>query len=576
MKVKHIIYLFILFPAICMAKSFSAKLSQNEITSSDSVILTLTLSDAQAKSEPDIEFLNDYFNIISKQTASSIQMIQWKKSSTVSWQYTLLPKKQGDLIIPGFNIQTTSGTLTTEDVHLSVKPSLNTTKTSKSSKANKAEPSSPITLNINIIKPEDRFYINQPIIFDLEIQDHKPTSNLQLDSSKSSNYSLEKIDGPNVVVKADKNGNSRQVTNIRYLMIPASKGKITFPTFTINGYDLSSTSDLNDPFMAFNSRGIFGSSFDNMKPFAASSPVFDVQISDYESESFESWLPAENITVTSEINHPEKVVIGEPITVTIEIKGIGALANSLPLSPLLSSTENYKVYSDKPIQTQTYKSGNIESIIKHTYSIIPTTTGTLTVPEISVPWWSTIEHKQMNAKTSLQTLNVIPASIINEPVITDNPSIEANKFVDSNIQPLSLTQKLLIAILSALGLLIILVITLIFKRPQKLIKDIKPEPPINLDINNVSDIKQLSSYLQVYLCTNYHVDLNTALALIPNKLQGKYSNIDDLINVISDINSSMFSNNQHNIEDIKNRVISILDKIKPITEPEVPIKLNPC
>jgi hypothetical protein len=569
MNHRYILSLLILFPSLCFAKSFIAKVDSNEISTNDRVILTLTISDAKIKSEPDVEALFDSFDVVGKQTFSSMQMVQWKKSITVSWQYTLIPKKHGSITIPKFNIETTTGLLSTDPITISVTPATKTTtKTEKST-------TSPVVMNINIVKPIERFYIGQPIIFDLEMYETKSTTNLQLDTSKSSMYSIEQVDGPNTIVKSDDNGQQRQVTRIRYSMNINEAGTITFPIFTINGYEVSSSpSSFNDPFQAFNSRSFFDQHFDDLKPFTASTQVFDINVSDYESRSRDLWLPAEQIEITDSVENNIEIKQGDPITRSITITGKGAFANNIPQTPLFTANENYKVYFDKPVQEQEYAYGNIIAKVTHSYTIIPTTPGEFSMPEISIPWWSTIEHKEMVSNIKPLKMSILAVTSPIEPTTQDATPI-ANKLNGRNDE-LSLTQILLSVILISILILINLVLYLIFRRPKDRMNIGVNIPKTSLELDSIANVKQLAIYLQVYFTNHYSIEPNTAIDLIPGKLSEHYYNTDELKQLINDINAAMFNNHEYNINELKSRADSAIQKICPQSNTERDIKLNPC
>ncbi|MBT4963888.1 MAG: hypothetical protein HOI53_00620 [Francisellaceae bacterium] len=569
MRVKYLLFIFILFPICCFAKSFIAEVSEIQIDTNSSVILTLTLTDATAKAEPDINLIKDNFNIIGKQTFSSIQSIQWKKTSSIAWQYTLTPKIHGQITIPSFKIETTTGMLRTDSIILKVIPA------DTSNSINNPHNGPALELNLKIIKPSDRFYIKQPIIFDLELDEKRPTANLQLDESKSSEYSIEQIDGPLAAIKTDSNGNQRRITKIKYLMVANKSGQLTFPLYTVNGYERTSNNNpSSDPFAAFNS-SIFRSQFDDLKPFASFSPTFDVNISDHKSNSLNSWLPAEEITITDALDHMPQIKAGDPITRTITITGKGTLSTNLPHDALMLTNDEYKVYADKTTAEQEYKGNDIIATVKHTYTIIPTKHGQITFPQISIPWWNTVAHKAENYKLKYTTFDILPVIPI-EPTKTSDIN---NETVSPVINDLNLTQILLITAIVLLVFLITIFIYTISRKNHFKLPKYKIESSTSysneVHINDINDPKLLAKYLSNYFIDNYGIQKNTALKLIPQYLASSHTNMEALTEVINTIDNIRFKGRTYNLAKLKEEVSYILKNIKQRDTNKEVINLNP-
>ena len=154
-------------------------------------------------------------------------------------------------------------------------------------------------------------------------------------------------------------------------------------------------------------------------------------------------------------------------------------------------------------------------------------------------------------------------------------SISGNNAQDK--EPLTLTNILLISLIVLLSVLIILVIVLL-KR-----KNIAPSPVHtnkkqykNIRFDGINNPKHLARYINTYLVHNFSIPENTALLLIPDMLEDKYTNMKELKALISDINECLFHESRTNIDELKSRTSDVLGSIKPKKQTSnTEIKLNP-
>ena len=70
----------------------------------DPITLTLRATDADIGDEPDLSVLQDDFEVLNQQRISRSQIINGRSSSWVEFQFTLHPKRAGELIIPPIRV----------------------------------------------------------------------------------------------------------------------------------------------------------------------------------------------------------------------------------------------------------------------------------------------------------------------------------------------------------------------------------------------------------------------------------------------------------------------------------------
>jgi hypothetical protein len=124
---------------------------------------------------------------------------------------------------------------------------------------------------------------------------------------------------------------------------------------------------------------------------------------------------------------PDKVTVtqGEPITYTIDLSGDGYLKSINTLH--YNKTDDFKVYPPNISDNITYQS-KITGTRRFEYILIPKTSGTLKLPQFSLPVFSPQSKTYVIAKTSPETISVIA----NESIAENRTPVTASR-VDTDI-----------------------------------------------------------------------------------------------------------------------------------------------
>lgn len=94
--------------------------------------------------------------------------------------------------------------------------------------------------------------------------------------------------------------------------------------------------------------------------------------------------------------------IGDPLTLTVVIKGLGAVGSRLPsVAPLLRSAD-FKVYPDRPQVDWKWGGGGSELWGRRveTFTVVPTREGALTFPALDLAWWDVTTNKEAHARVA--------------------------------------------------------------------------------------------------------------------------------------------------------------------------------
>jgi hypothetical protein len=125
------------------------------------------------------------------------------------------------------------------------------------------------------------------------------------------------------------------------------------------------------------------------------------------------WLPARDVQLSEEWSRePNEVVVGEPVTRKVTISALGQIETQIP-ALLPPKIDGMNVYADKPDLSRLYEAEGIRGVRRDQYAMIGVRGGTVTIPELQVPWWD-IEAGEWRVA-------ILPAREIevDAPIVTD-------------------------------------------------------------------------------------------------------------------------------------------------------------
>lgn len=466
--VARFFFLFLLLPLFLFSGTFTASLSRNQVGIGESFALTLTLKDANAKTTPQVESLQKYFLIHSQQQASNTTIINGKMSSSVSWKYVLLPKHEGEIMIPSISIETSEGTLATHPTTIQV---INRTTHPDDSQSNPNE--TLVSTFISNSKP----YKNEPFFYTVRLTSKQPLVNIQMQKPTIENAVIEVAEEPKTYEKIGR-GVPEGVIEFTYVITPLKNGQLKIPETMIQGAVpirrtlssfFSDTIDLADLMQGF----------EQWKPFALATEekVVDVQPA---ISAVNPWLPAKSLRIEEIWDEKQALQAGELFTRGFEIVAEGVNANQLPsLNDSQVGDNPIKIYADKPELLTEVSDGMIKSTRKEQYTLIPQQAGAMALPEIKIAWWD-VEHKvKVISSIPARTINVLPAaekSAISKPEVVEEAAV-------SKPSPMAAFEKdshWLYAIIAGLACLLALIIgwcIWLQKKMNRLLNPIKETKP---------------------------------------------------------------------------------------------------
>lgn len=395
--------------AALAAGGLTARLDTGKVAIGGTVQLTLSADPAQLTAAPDISPLSKDFDILGTSQSSQTRVVNGARSDSVEWSITLAPRAKGQLTIPPIHAgQASSAALNLDVVDAADLPS-----------APVAEGGTAITATV----APGTHYVQQEIPLTLRITVGAGLRDARITPPASANYVLEQ-QGKDRIRQENTQSGPVTVVERDYLLRPQTSGTLTVAPFTLTGTvaDLRATSPFGqDPLASFFGNTPFGgagSPFGRMfgagRPVTLRSAPLTVEIKPKPAGSAGWFLPAKSVSLSASWDpaHPT-FRVGEAVTRHIRLQAVGATGVQLPdlAQPEVTGARVYLDSSD--LGTVDTADGSA-AVRDFSYSIVPTSGGTITLPAVTVNWFDTASETPRTATLPAETITaagpVAPAS----------------------------------------------------------------------------------------------------------------------------------------------------------------------
>jgi hypothetical protein len=352
---------------------------------------TLTLKSDAGGGDPDLTALKRDFAVLGQSKSNSLQIINGSISRSTQWQISLAAKQSGPVQIPAIPI----GSASSPPISLTVTPQ---------SQASVDQQNRNLFLEVSATP--QTVHVQQQIVFTVRLYS-------ALNLGNGSQLSDPEFPGMDALVKplgdappfeVQRNGQTYTVVERRYAVFPQKSGQFSSTPVVFDGSVIEANQGGNGPFM-------FNPFNQTSRPMRLRSKplAFDVKPVPPGIDS-NAWLPASSVQLSEQwSSNPPVFSVGEPITRTLTLMVAGLTASQLPTLNS-GAIDGLKVYPDQPTLKDAPGDSGMRATRTEKIAYIPTRTGSVTLPAISIKWWNVAANKMELAQLPARTVTVLPGS----------------------------------------------------------------------------------------------------------------------------------------------------------------------
>lgn len=430
-RILSVLFVWMLFAANTAFGDVTVNVNRTQISLDETLTLIIRVDEATLFSQPDLTPLNKDFEVNGTSTSTRTSIVNGRSESFTEWHVSLTPRRAGRLTIPPIRV----GNERSKPLGIAVSKSTPSTR----------QDSSQIIFEAEFDK--DEVYVQEQIILTIRLLRAVAIGrNASITEPKHDTAFIRPLG--NTEYEKTIAGVSYRVYEQRYAIFPQVSGELTIDPLLFKATIPTR-------------RRSFGILGDSGTPVRLRTESLTATIKPQNTGFIgKQWLPAKNISmVETWSSSPDRITVGEPITRTVTIMGLGMLGAQLP--PLQSpDIAGLKSYPDQPkVEDQTTFDG-IDGVRVEASAIVPTQPGTVELPEISISWWDTDKDKLRRAIVPAKTLTVLPASESSE--LAQEGSLEAGESLSSPATGATSSAELLVWQFSTLALTVLWLLTLVY------------------------------------------------------------------------------------------------------------------
>lgn len=243
-------------------------------------------------------------------------------------------------------------------------------------------------------------YPFQQVIYSIKIFTQHPLVRVGMQPPNIDETALNQL-GNVQQYRTTRHGKSYYVAQVDYLFFSKHSGKRTISAPIMNGVIKSD----DDPYSTF-----------GLQEVSAKAPATTLQVRPIPSAfKGDLWLPTPKLTITDDWSTDlSQVKVGESVTRTIILHAQGVTESQLP-DITFPEIAGVSIYPDKPEAKMSVEEGGVSATKVFKFAVVPTQTGTRSIPELKIPWWNTKTQRMSFATIEGADIRVVGAPTINVP-----------------------------------------------------------------------------------------------------------------------------------------------------------------
>ncbi len=384
-------------------ENLTASVDRNPVIANEPFILTVTADASLDANELDTSALLSNFVVGRTSTSSQTQIINGEITRMSSWKIVLVSRETGQKTIPSFSIDGVAS----RPINLTIVA------------AGQATGNQQKDLFIDVDLSSDEIYLQQSVSYTIKLYIGLDLQSGSLTQPTIENANIEQ-QGQDKESTEIVNGRRYRVISRQFSIQPQRSGEYTLNAVTFTGE------------ASVGRRSAF-SLMGRTKTVTAAGPEITLTVKPVPENYAGHWLPVELLNLNEEWQpDTESFNVGEPITRTVTITGLGVKGEQIP-ELTVNYPDNIKVYPEQPTVNTVVRDGNTIGQRTESVALIPSRPGTITFPAIEVTWFNTITKRTDVATLPARTITVTGDALTSTPppvqpdiqIQNDGPTISA-------------------------------------------------------------------------------------------------------------------------------------------------------
>jgi hypothetical protein len=397
----------------------------------ESFVLSFEADDVDG--EPEFGPLSQDFEILGKSQRTNIGIANGRMQKSTVWQLKLLPKRAGEVPIPSIAF----GSDHSEALTLTIAAPAGSDPSDIDTHAMRIEvratPEAPyvqaqVLLTVRLTIPEDVDLVDSSIG----------------DPHLSGGDALITLLGKPRERLAMEGGVRVRVLERSFAVFPQAHGRLTIDPIDFEGQVFEGSASVDDPFSQ------------SIKTVKLRSKPIAIEVKPIPTAfTGKHWLPATSVELVENWSDDTKALkAGEPITRSVSLLARGVTAGQLPELEIITD-KNLRSYPEQPTLDDQGRSDGVIGLRMEKHALIAQANGTVTLPEIRIPWWNTRTDKLQEAIIPARTLKVeggpVPAAPAEGVTSTSTPVAKATGTSSAPSTAPAPTRWSIVAAMLALG-----------------------------------------------------------------------------------------------------------------------------
>lgn len=407
-----IVFMAIMIPAAVFGLEAAARVDKTRISSQDSVFLKVIVNGGKA--ELDLSVITD-FKVYPRGTSSSFQFINGKSEKKAIYQFLLTPLSKGKLTIPAITAQKGGQKAMTQPILIQVEDQV-------------ADPNQVKDLFAKALVSQSELVTGQQVVYTIQFFNSRQVAGLGFETRPDFKGMAAKSFENENTYAMNISGQTFQVTQVDFLLIPSAPGTVTIDPVSIIAKVKNSRRQ--DPFNSFFSDSIFAAgSYDSVRVVTNSVKINVQPLPEYKGDTPFSGLVG-LFDMTASLDQPQ-VKAGDSATLTLSISGTGNIMDAGPPRIDLEAL-GFKVYDDNPVDEVALSKKGYQGSRTFKKALVPVRPGYYSIDPVPLIYFDTDKKRYQAVFTKGLSLDVQPDAGFGETAV--NSGGQLNTGTKNNLE----------------------------------------------------------------------------------------------------------------------------------------------